>query len=50
MTNIQVLVENNARIAMHIAIELCEQASFDSVKEAFDWLMEEYEEPKEDAS
>lgn len=41
MNNFQVIVENDTRAAMHMAVELCEQGDFDSVTAAFRWLMED---------
>ena len=47
MNNLQYVVKDSTRIAMHVAVELCEDGNFDSITEAFRWLMEEREEPKE---
>ena len=41
MNNLQHIVKDHAIYAMHMAVELCEQGDFDSVTEAFRWLMEE---------
>lgn len=41
MNNLQVIVRDDTRAAMHMAVELCEQGDFDSVTEAFRWLMTE---------
>ncbi len=41
MNNLQHIVKDNARFAMHMAVELCEQGDFDSVPEAFRWLNQE---------
>ena len=42
MNNLQHIVKDNTRFAMHVAVELCEQGDFDSVAEAFRWLMKEH--------
>ena len=44
MNNLQMVVKDDTRIAMHVAVELCENGDFDSVSQAFRWLMQE--EPK----
>ena len=41
MNNLQHIVKNDTRAAMHMAVELCEQGDFDSVPEAFRWLNQE---------
>lgn len=41
MNNLQYIVKNDTRTAMHVAVELCEQGDFDSVTEAVRWLMRE---------
>lgn len=41
MNNLQFIIKDNSRYAMHVAVELCEQGDFDSVTEAFRWLMQE---------
>ena len=41
MNNLQHIVKDNTRFAMHVAVELCEQGDFDSVTEAVRWLMQE---------
>lgn len=41
MNNLQLIVKDNTRAAMHMAVELCEQGDFDSVTEAVRWLMQE---------
>jgi len=41
MNNLQFIIKDNSRYAMHVAVELCEQGDFDSVTEAFKWLMQE---------
>ena len=41
MNNLQHVVKDNTRFAMHMAVELCEQGDFDSVPEAFRWLNQE---------
>ena len=41
MNNLQHIVKDSTRYAMHVAVELCEQGDFDSVREALAWLMEE---------
>ena len=41
MNNLQHIVKDNTRFAMHMAVELCEQGDFDSVSEAFKWLNQE---------
>ena len=41
MNNLQLIIKDNSRYAMHVAVELCEQGDFDSVTEAFKWLMQE---------
>ena len=41
MNNLQHIVKDNTRFAMHMAVELCEQGDFDSVAEAFKWLNQE---------
>ena len=41
MNNLQHIVKDNTRFAMHMAVELCEQGDFDSVPEAFRWLNQE---------
>lgn len=43
MNNLQYIVENNTRVAMHIAVELCEQGEFDSVSKAFRWLLQKHD-------
>ncbi len=43
MNNLQYIVKDNARFAMHVAVELCEQGDFDRPYEAFTWLMQERE-------
>ena len=43
MNNLQHIVKNDTRAAMHMAVELCEQGDFDSVAAAFKWLMQERE-------
>lgn len=43
MNNLQYIVKDNTRFAQHMAVELCEQGDFDSVSEAFRWLMQERE-------
>lgn len=47
MNNLQHIVKDSTRIAMHVAVELCENGDFDSITEAFRWLMEKREESKE---
>jgi thioredoxin-like negative regulator of GroEL len=44
MNNLQHIIANDTRAAMHMAVELCESGDFDSVTEAFRWLMQEHEE------
>lgn len=46
MNNLQLVVQDDTRIAMHVAIELCENGDFDSVGQAFRWLMQETSEPE----
>lgn len=41
MNNLQYIVKNDTRAAMHMAVELCERSDFDSVSEAFRWLSQE---------
>ena len=41
MNNLQFIIKNDTRAAMHIAVELCEQGDFDSPYEAIQWLMQE---------
>ena len=41
MNNLQHIVKDNIRFAMHMAVELCERGDFDSVNEALRWLMKE---------
>ena len=41
MNNLQHIVKNDTRAAMHMAVELCEQGDFDSVNEALWWLLQE---------
>lgn len=41
MNNLQYIVKNDTRAAMHMAVELCERGDFDSVTEAFRWLNQE---------
>ncbi|MBR0403720.1 MAG: hypothetical protein IJI68_00645 [Eggerthellaceae bacterium] len=41
MNNLQRIIENDMRAAMHMAVELCERGDFDSVNEALRWLMQE---------
>ncbi len=41
MNNLQHIVKDNTRFAMHMAVELCERGDFDSVNEALRWLMKE---------
>ena len=41
MNNLQHIVKDNTRFAMHMAVELCDQGDFDSVPEAFRWLNQE---------
>ena len=41
MNNLQYIVKDNTRAAMHMAVELCELGDFDSVSEAFRWLNQE---------
>lgn len=41
MNNLQHIVKDGTRYAMHVAVELCEQGDFDSVTDAFRWLMQE---------
>ena len=41
MNNLQVIIRNDTRAAMHMAVELCEQGDFDSINEALGWLMME---------
>ena len=41
MNNLQHIVKDNTRFAMHMAVELCGQGDFDSVPEAFRWLNQE---------
>lgn len=43
MNNLQHIVKNGTRFAMHMAVELCERGDFDSVNEALRWLMKERE-------
>ena len=43
MNNLQHIIENDMRTAMHIAVELCEQGDLDSVAAAFKWFMQERE-------
>ena len=44
MNNLQHIIANDTRAAMHMAVELCESGDCDSVAEAFRWLMQEHEE------
>jgi len=41
MNNMQNIVKNDTRVAMHIAVELCEEGDFDTVNEALLWLLQE---------
>ena len=41
MNNLQHIIKDDTKAAMHMAVELCEQGDFDSVTEAFRWLMQE---------
>ena len=41
MNNLQYIIRNNTRAAMHMAVELCEQGDFDDVYDAVKWLMKE---------
>ena len=41
MNNLQYIVKNDTRAAMHMAVELCEQGDFDTVNEALWWLLQE---------
>lgn len=41
MNNLQHIVKDNTKAAMHMAVELCEQGDFDNVMDAFRWLMAE---------
>lgn len=41
MNNLQYIVKDDTRAAMHMAVELCERGDFDSVSEAFRWLNQE---------
>ena len=41
MNNLQYIIRNNTRAAMHMAVELCEQGDFDYVLDAVKWLMQE---------
>ena len=41
MNNLQYIIKDDTRAAMHVAVELCERGDFDSVTEAFRWLMRE---------
>ena len=41
MNNLQRIIKNDTRAAMHVAVELCERGDFDSVIEALRWLMQE---------
>lgn len=41
MNNLQHIIANDTRAAMHMAVELCEQGNFDSVADAFGWLLQE---------
>lgn len=41
MNNLQHIVKDDTKFAMHMAVELCERGDFDSVTEAFGWLMQE---------
>ena len=41
MNNLQYIIKDDARFAMHVAVELCEQGDFDSVTDAFRWLLQE---------
>lgn len=43
MNNFQHIVKNDTRAAMHMAVELCEQGDFDSVTDAFRWLLQEHD-------
>lgn len=43
MNNLQHIIKDDTRAAMHVAVELCERGDFDSVTEAFRWLMRERE-------
>ena len=37
------IVRDDTRTAMLVAVDLCEQGDFDSIAEAFKWLMQECE-------
>ena len=50
MNNLQFIIKDNSRYAMHVAVELCEQGDFDSVIEAFKWLMQERDDIELDSS
>lgn len=41
MNKLQHIIKDDTRAAMHMAVELCEDGEFDSVTEAFRWLMSE---------
>lgn len=41
MNNLQHIIKRDTRAAMHMAVELCEQGDFDSVADAFGWLLQE---------
>ena len=49
MNNLQHIVKDNTRYAMHLAVELCEQGDFDSVTDAFKWLMQERDDSEPDS-
>jgi hypothetical protein len=46
VNNLQYIVKDNTRFAMHMAVELCEQGDFDSLREALIWLEQEHETTK----
>lgn len=46
MNNLQYIVKDGTRYAMHVAVELCEQGDFDNVTDAFRWLMLECDDSK----
>lgn len=50
MNNLQLIIKDDTRAAMHMAVELCEQGDFDSVTEAFRWLMQENESATQEKS
>jgi hypothetical protein len=46
MNNLQYIVKDSTRYAMHAAVELCEQGDFDSIREALIWLRQERDDAK----